>query len=113
MGRSEERFDEATKLMPGGVSSPVRAFGGVGGIPRFVTRGDGAWIEDVDGRRYVDYVQSWGALLFGHASRRIVEAARDAVSRGTSFGAPTEGEVRLAERIAGSVPSIEMVRLVS
>jgi glutamate-1-semialdehyde 2,1-aminomutase len=113
VGRSEELFAKAAKLMPGGVSSPVRAFGGVGGTPRFVTRGEGAWIEDVDGRRYVDYVQSWGALLFGHARRQIVEAAREAALRGTSFGAPTEGEVRLAERIAGAVPSIEMVRLVS
>src|SRR5712692_8559630 len=99
--------------MPGGVSSPVRAFGGVGGVPRFVTRGEGAFVEDVDGRRYVDYVQSWGALLFGHARPEIVEAAIASARRGSSFGAPTEAEVRLAELIAQAMPSIERVRLVS
>jgi glutamate-1-semialdehyde 2,1-aminomutase len=110
---SDDLFERAGALIPGGVNSPVRAFRAVGGTPRFIARGDGAYLEDVDGRRYVDYVQSWGALLFGHARREIVEAAEQAARRGTSFGAPTEAEVELAERIVGMVPSIEMVRLVS
>jgi glutamate-1-semialdehyde 2,1-aminomutase len=95
------------------VSSPVRAFGAVGGSPPFIARGEGAWVIDADGNRYVDYVQSWGALLFGHARREIVEAAAEAAARGTSFGAPTEGEIRLAELIVGAMPGIEMVRFVS
>jgi glutamate-1-semialdehyde 2,1-aminomutase len=113
MGRSEELFERAATVIPGGVNSPVRAFRAVGGTPRFLVRGDGAWVEDVDGRRYVDYVQSWGALLFGHARAEIVEAAVEAARRGTSFGAPTELEVRLAERIVAMVPSVDEVRLVS
>jgi glutamate-1-semialdehyde 2,1-aminomutase len=113
MDRSEELFREASKVIPGGVNSPVRAFRAVGGTPRFMVKGDGAWIEDADGRKYVDYVQSWGALLFGHARPEIVEAAVEAARRGTSFGAPTELEVRLAERIVSMVPSVEEVRLVS
>jgi glutamate-1-semialdehyde 2,1-aminomutase len=113
MGRSEELFEEAVKLIPGGVNSPVRAFRAVGGVPRFAVRGQGAWIEDVDGRRYVDYVQSWGALLFGHARAEVVHAAVQAAGRGTSFGAPTELEVRLAKMIVSMVPSVEEVRLVS
>jgi glutamate-1-semialdehyde 2,1-aminomutase len=95
------------------VNSPVRAYRAVGGTPRFIARGEGAYVEDVDGRRYVDYVQSWGALLFGHARAEIVTAAGQAARRGTSFGAPTEAEVRLAERIVQLVPSVEMIRLVS
>jgi glutamate-1-semialdehyde 2,1-aminomutase len=113
MSRSDELFGQAEKLMPGGVNSPVRAFRAVGGTPRFVDRGRGAYLEDVDARRYVDYVQSWGALLFGHAREEIARAAIEAAQRGTSFGAPTESEVRLAEKIVAFVPSIEMVRLVS
>jgi len=113
MTRSEELFAEAERVIPGGVSSPVRAFRAVGGTPRFVERGEGAYLEDVDGRRYVDYVQSWGALLFGHARQEIVEAATAAVTRGSSFGAPTEAEVMLAERIVQAVPGVEMLRLVS
>ena len=100
-------------MIPGGVNSPVRAFGAVGGTPRFAVRGEGAYVVDADGNRYVDLVQSWGALLFGHAQPEIVEAARAAAERGTTFGAPTEAEVELAERIAAAMPSIEMVRLVS
>jgi glutamate-1-semialdehyde 2,1-aminomutase len=111
--RSEELFQRARRVIPGGVNSPVRAFGAVGGTPRFVGRGEGAYLVDADGRRYVDLVQSWGALLFGHARPEIVEAARAAASRGTTFGAPTELEVELAERIVAAVPSVEMVRLVS
>jgi glutamate-1-semialdehyde 2,1-aminomutase len=95
------------------VNSPVRAFGAVGGVPRFAARGDGAYLEDSDGERYVDLCQSWGALLFGHARKEIVDAAIEAAGRGTSFGVPTEAEVRLAERIVAMVPSVEQVRLVS
>jgi glutamate-1-semialdehyde 2,1-aminomutase len=113
VSRSDELFDQAQRLTPGGVNSPVRAFRAVGGAPRFMTRGVGAYLEDVDGNRFVDYVQSWGALLFGHAREEIVAAAVDAARRGTSFGAPTEAEVLLAERITKLVPSVEMVRLVS
>jgi glutamate-1-semialdehyde 2,1-aminomutase len=111
--RSEELFERARRTIPGGVNSPVRAFGAVGGTPRFAVRGEGAYVFDADGNRYVDLVQSWGALLFGHARTEIVEAARAAAGRGTTFGAPTEAEVELAERIAAAMPSIEMVRLVS
>ncbi|HEU5224938.1 MAG TPA: glutamate-1-semialdehyde 2,1-aminomutase [Actinomycetota bacterium] len=113
MRRSDELFDRARRVIPGGVNSPVRAFGAVGGTPRFAVRGEGAHLVDADGRRYVDLVQSWGALLFGHARREIVDAAREAASRGTTFGAPTELEVEMAERIVAAVPSVEMVRLVS
>jgi glutamate-1-semialdehyde 2,1-aminomutase len=113
LGRSEELFEAAARVIPGGVNSPVRAFGAVGGTPRFMVRGRGAWLEDVDGRRYVDYVQSWGALLFGHVRAEIVEAAVEAARRGTSFGAPTEDEVLLAERIVALVPGVDEVRLVS
>jgi glutamate-1-semialdehyde 2,1-aminomutase len=113
MTRSEELYARATAVVPGGVNSPVRAYGAVGGTPVFVDRGEGAYVVDVDGNRYVDLVQSWGALLFGHAHPAIVEAATGAAARGTSFGAPTEGEVVLAERIVAAVPGIERVRLVN
>jgi glutamate-1-semialdehyde 2,1-aminomutase len=113
VGTSEELFERAKRSIPGGVNSPVRAFGAVGGVPRFAVRGDGACLEDADGTRYVDLCQSWGALLFGHARKEIVDAAAEAASRGTSFGVPTEGEVELAERIVSMVPSVEQVRLVS
>jgi glutamate-1-semialdehyde 2,1-aminomutase len=113
MTRSEELFERALQVIPGGVNSPVRAYGGVGGTPLFVARGDGAWIEDADGRRYVDLVQSWGALLFGHARPEIVEAVIRAAARGTSFGAPTEAEVELAERVRAAMPGVEMLRVVS
>jgi glutamate-1-semialdehyde 2,1-aminomutase len=95
------------------VNSPVRAFGSVGGDARFIERASGARIDDVDGNRYVDYVSSWGAVIVGHAHPRVVEAVRAAAARGTSYGAPTEAEVLLAERIAELVPSVEMVRLTS
>jgi glutamate-1-semialdehyde 2,1-aminomutase len=110
---NEELFARARSLIPGGVDSPVRAFGSVGGTPVFPTRGEGAWIEDANGDRYVDLVQSWGALLFGHAHPAIVAAASAAAGRGTSFGMPTEAETELAQRIVDAVPSVELVRLVS
>jgi glutamate-1-semialdehyde 2,1-aminomutase len=113
VGRSEELFERAGRVIPGGVNSPVRAFRAVGGAPRFVAEGSGPWLQDADGRRLVDYVQSWGALLFGHARPEIVEAATRAAAKGTSFGAPTEDEVLLAEGLVRMVPSVEMVRLVS
>jgi glutamate-1-semialdehyde 2,1-aminomutase len=111
--RSEELFERARGLIPGGVNSPVRAFRSVGGTPRFVQRGEGAYLIDADGGRLLDFVQSWGALLFGHARPEIVRAATEAAARGTSFGIPTEGEVLLAERIVRMVPGVERVRLVS
>jgi glutamate-1-semialdehyde 2,1-aminomutase len=113
VSRSEELFERARAVIPGGVNSPVRAFGAVGGSPPFIERGEGAYLVDADGRRYVDLVQSWGASLFGHGRREIVDAASAAAAHGTSFGAPTEGEVRLAERIVDALPSVDMVRLVS
>ena len=111
--RSDQLFAEAQRLMPGGVNSPVRAFKGVGGSPRFIARGSGAHIVDADGRDFIDYVGSWGPLILGHAHPAVVEAVQRAVELGSSFGAPTEGENRLAALIIDAVPSIEMVRLVS
>ena len=113
MTTNEELFARAQTVIPGGVDSPVRAFGSVGGTPVFPVRGDGAWIEDAEGARYIDLVQSWGALLFGHAHPAIVAAATEAAARGTSFGMPTEGEIELATRIVEAVASVESVRLVS
>lgn len=106
-------FERALGVIPGGVNSPVRAFSSVGGTPRFVRRGHGPELEDADGNRYVDLVNSWGPLLFGHARREVLDAATAALERGSSFGAPTEAEVELAEAIAAAVPSIEKVRLVN
>lgn len=99
--------------MPGGVNSPVRSFGAVGGVPRFIARGDGARIWDADGNEYIDFVNSWGALLLGHAHPSVIEAVQRALGDGTSFGAPIEAEVELAEMLKAAMPSIEMVRLVS
>jgi glutamate-1-semialdehyde 2,1-aminomutase len=107
-------YRRALELIPGGVNSPVRAMRAVGlDEPVFVRRGEGAYIEDVDGNRYVDWVMSWGPLLFGHADAETLEAVRAAAERGTSFGAPTEAEVELAAEIVDAVPSVEKVRLVS
>lgn len=110
---SEKLFEEARALLPGGVSSPVRAFKAVGGKPVFIDRGEGAYLYDVDGNRYVDYVLSWGPLILGHAHPRVVEALRAAVGRGTSYGAPTKLESELARRVTTLMPSIEMVRFVN
>lgn len=111
--RSRELFERASALIPGGVDSPVRAFRSVGQTPWFVARAEGAYVTDVDGRRFLDYVQSWGASILGHAHPAIVEAVRSAAGRGTSFGAPTEGEVDLAARVTEAVRGCEMVRFVS
>jgi glutamate-1-semialdehyde 2,1-aminomutase len=110
---SDDLFERAQRLMPGGVNSPVRAFRGVGGAPFFVARGDGARVFDVDGRSYVDFLGSWGPLILGHAAPAVVEALTEAVRRGTSYGAPTPGEVEMADLIGRAVPSMEMMRLVS
>ena len=106
-------FDRAGRVIPGGVNSPVRAFGAVGGVPYFVARAEGAYVWDVEGRRYLDYVQSWGASILGHADPAVVSAVTDAAGRGTTFGAPTVAEVRLAEAICQRVAGCDMVRLVS
>ncbi|HEX2158585.1 MAG TPA: glutamate-1-semialdehyde 2,1-aminomutase [Actinomycetes bacterium] len=111
--RSQALFERAQRVIPGGVNSPVRAFRGVGGTPRFFVRGQGAYLEDVDGNRYVDLVCSWGPLIAGHAHPRVVEAVQAATARGTSFGAPTEAEVTLAEEVARRVPVVEKLRMVS
>lgn len=111
--KSAELFARAVELMPGGVNSPVRAFRGVGGTPRFIKSASGATITDVDGRSYIDYVASWGPMILGHANPQILAAIAEVATRGTSFGAPTELEIELAEEIVAAVPSIEMVRMVS
>jgi glutamate-1-semialdehyde 2,1-aminomutase len=111
--KSEELFRRAQETIPGGVNSPVRAFRSVGGNPPFIARGEGSHIFDVDGNEYIDYVGSWGPLLLGHRHPDIVAALEGALAIGTSFGAPTEQEVELAEAIRDAVPSIEMVRLVN
>jgi len=111
--RSEEVFRRSQALMPGGVNSPVRAFKAVGGMPPAIARGAGAYLWDVDGRQYVDYVGSWGPLILGHAHPAVVEAVTKAAELGTTFGAPTELEAELAERVVQALPSIEMVRFVS
>lgn len=111
--RSEQLYEKAQHLIPGGVNSPVRAFGAVGRHPFFVERAQGPWLFDVDGNRYLDYVCSWGPGILGHAHPRVVEAVRRACADGLTFGAPTAGEVELAELISVCVPDVEMVRLVS
>src|SRR4051812_44210296 len=111
--KSESLFARAKELLPGGVNSPVRAFRGVGGTPVFFRSGAGAWLTDVDGNRYVDFVGSWGPMILGHAYRPIIDAITDAASRGTSFGAPHEGEVLIAEKVKKAVPSMEVMRFVN
>lgn len=113
MTRSQELFARAARLIPGGVNSPVRAFGSVGGDPPFIQSGSGSRIVDVDGNEYLDFIGSWGPMILGHAHPEVLGALREALARGTSFGAPTEGEVGLAELIVDAVPSVEMVRLVN
>ncbi|MDQ2774965.1 MAG: glutamate-1-semialdehyde 2,1-aminomutase [Acidobacteriota bacterium] len=111
--QSEALFARAQKYIPGGVNSPVRAFRGVGGTPRFIARGDGSHMFDIDGNEYVDYVCSWGPLIFGHRPKFVIDALTSVLDLGTSFGAPTGREVELAELIIDAVPSVEMVRLVN
>jgi glutamate-1-semialdehyde 2,1-aminomutase len=106
-------FERAQSLMPGGVNSPVRAFKAVGGTPFFVAKGEGCYLWDVDGNRFIDFVCSWGPLILGHAHPEVVAAVKEAVERGTTYGAPTELEVALAEKIQQAFPSMEMLRLVN
>ena len=111
--QSTEWFDRALEVLPGGVSSPVRAFRSVGGTPPVIQSGDGAHVNDVDGNSYLDFVGSWGPLILGHANRHVVKAVVDAVHRGTSFGAPSAVEIELAEEVVAAYPGIEQVRFVS
>ncbi len=111
--RSEELFRAARALLPGGVDSPVRAFGSVGGTPRFIARGEGAYVTDADGNRLADYLLAWGPLILGHAHPRVVEAVGAALEKGTAFGAPTEMETELARRVTAAFPSVQMVRFVN
>jgi glutamate-1-semialdehyde 2,1-aminomutase len=113
VSRSDELYEQALSLLPGGVNSPVRAMRSIGRDPIFIAAGSGATITDVDGLQYVDWVSSWGPLIAGHAHRAIVNAVTSAAQRGTTFGAPTENEVRLAAEITARMPSVEMVRMTS
>ena len=113
MSKNEELFLRAQKTTPGGVNSPVRAFRQVGGVPRFVSRAEGAYFWDADGQKYIDCIGSWGPMIVGHAHPEVVKAVQEAAAHSFSFGAPTEGEVVMAERICQLVPSIEQIRLVS
>ena len=113
MSRNEELFARAQRTIPAGVNSPVRAFRSVGGTPRFLTRGEGAYVWDADGKRYIDYVGSWGPAIVGHAHPDVVRAVRETAVHGLSFGAPTEIEIEMAETLVRRLPSLEMVRLVS
>jgi len=113
VGQNEVLFERAQKVIPGGVNSPVRAFRQVGGVPRFVTKANGPYFWDADNKRYIDLIMSWGPMIAGHAHPEIVEAVQKAATSSFSFGAPTEGEIELAERICGLMPSIEQIRMVS
>jgi len=113
MSKSENLYAEAQRLIPGGVNSPVRAFTGVGGVPLFIERADGAYLYDADGKAYIDYVGSWGPMVLGHNNANIRNAVIEAASRGLSFGAPTEMEVKMAELVCELVPSMDMVRMVN
>jgi glutamate-1-semialdehyde 2,1-aminomutase len=110
---SQQLFERAQLSIPGGVNSPVRAYRSVGGTPPFITRGDGAHIFDADGNEYIDYIGSWGPLILGHRHPLVLDALNEALTRGTSFGAPTEQEIELAETVREMVPSMQMVRLVN
>ncbi|NIE52663.1 glutamate-1-semialdehyde 2,1-aminomutase [Pantoea dispersa] len=113
MSKSENLYAEAQRLIPGGVNSPVRAFTGVGGVPLFIERADGAYLYDADGKAYIDYVGSWGPMVLGHNNATIRNAVIEAATRGLSFGAPTEMEVKMAELVCELVPSMDMVRMVN
>ncbi|MTV40068.1 glutamate-1-semialdehyde 2,1-aminomutase [Duganella radicis] len=111
--KNDQLFERAQKTTPGGVNSPVRAFRSVGGTPRFITHAEGPYFWDADGKRYIDYIGSWGPAIVGHAHPEVVKAVQDAATRGLSFGAPTEAEIEMAEEIVKLVPTLEQVRLVS
>ncbi|MDD4753909.1 MAG: glutamate-1-semialdehyde 2,1-aminomutase, partial [Desulfitobacteriaceae bacterium] len=111
--RSRKLFEEAVKYIPGGVNSPVRAFKSVGGDPVFITRGEGSKVYDVDGNEYIDYVQSWGPLILGHRHPKVIEALQECLEIGTSFGAPTELETKMAKLVTSAISSIDMVRMVN
>lgn len=111
--KSQAAFQRAKRLMPGGVNSPARAFGAVGGEPVFVERAEGAYLYDVDGNRYIDYIGSWGPMILGHGHPKVVQALQAVVCRGTSYGAPTEAESELAQLVVDAIPSVEKVRLVN
>ncbi len=113
MQKSEQLFERAQQTIPGGVNSPVRAFKAVGGTPRFITKADGPYIVDADGKQYIDYVQSWGPMVLGHNNEKIRNAVVAAAQNGLSFGAPTEAEIIMAEKVKELVPSMEMVRMVN
>ena len=110
MNRNEILFDRAKAIIPGGVNSPVRAFGSVGGVPRFIKKAEGAYVWDENGTRYTDYVGSWGPAIVGHAHPEVIEAVCEAALGGLSFGAPTEGEIVIAEEIAKIMPSVHQRR---
>ncbi len=111
--KSAAAFNRARQLMPGGVNSPARAFGAVGGTPLFIDKAEGPYLFDIDGRRYIDFIGSWGPMILGHAHAEVIDAIQVAAARGTSFGAPTQAESQLAEQIIDAVPSVEKVRLVN
>lgn len=113
MSRNEELFIRAQKHIPGGVNSPVRAFRSVGGTPRFITHAEGPYFWDADGKRYIDYIGSWGPMVLGHSHPEVIQAVIEAAKHGLSFGAPTEGEIEMAETLCQLLPSMEQVRLVS
>ncbi|HEX5639566.1 MAG TPA: glutamate-1-semialdehyde 2,1-aminomutase [Burkholderiaceae bacterium] len=113
MNRNEQLFERAQKSIPGGVNSPVRAFRSVGGTPRFIARAEGPYFWDADGKRYIDYIGSWGPMILGHGNPEVVRAVQEAAARGLSYGAPTEAEVEMAEELLKLVPSMEQLRLVS
>ena len=113
ISESESAFLKARQLMPGGVSSPVRAFKAVGGTPVFIKEASGCILTDIDGNDYIDYVGSYGPMIVGHANERVVAALSKAIGRGTSYGAPTEAEIDLAEMIVKALPSVDMVRFVN
>src|SRR5471030_2236669 len=113
MSQSENLYAQAQQLIPGGVNSPVRAFNGVGGTPLFIERANGAWLYDVDGKAYIDYVGSWGPMVLGHNHPAVRDAVLDAVGRGLSFGAPTAIEVKMAALVTELVPTMDMVRMVN
>ncbi|MCK5925960.1 MAG: aminotransferase class III-fold pyridoxal phosphate-dependent enzyme, partial [Methylococcales bacterium] len=113
MTDANDLFTQAKKVIPGGVNSPVRAFSSVGGTPVYIDRAQGAYVFDSDRKRYIDYVASWGPMILGHAHPEVIEAVQEAAEKGLSFGAPTQLETQMAEKVCELLPSIELVRMVS